>query len=287
MKPVCFTKDGRQESVDNCPRKTIRAPLSDHDLTIIIPAYNEEQRLPWTLNQLAVFLKKWGIDYRVLVADDGSTDQTALLTDSMGPHFSTLKLERQGGKGRAVKTAMLKATGRILAFTDADLPFDLAALQHGYEILRRGRCQVVFGARDLAESLHIAPRRWSRQMATHAFRAIVKTLISREITDTQCGLKLFTRQAALEIFSRTTVDGFAFDAEVVYLTHLLDLSYQRIPVTLINDYASSLSLRRNALPMLANVLQIWWRANFNHNLPEESPIYFEDEFYEEPMKKAV
>jgi dolichyl-phosphate beta-glucosyltransferase len=210
-----------------------------------------------------------------LVADDGSDDRTAALTDGLGPRFSTLSLKNHGGKGRAVKTAMLSATGRVLAFTDADLPFDLAALRRGYDILEAGNSQVVFGARDLPESRHLAPRHWTRQMATRVFRAVVKTLISRQITDTQCGLKLFNRQAALDIFSRVNIDGFAFDAEVVFLTHRLGLSFQRIPVTLVNDYASTLSLRSNALPMLAEVLRIWWRANFKQLPPIPRMVYLE------------
>ena len=83
--------------------------------------------------------------------------------------------------------------------------------------------------------------------------------MSREVTDTQCGLKLFDRRAALEIFSRATIDGFAFDAEVVMLTHRLDLPFRRVPVTLVNEFSSTLSLRRNALPMLLDVLRVWLR----------------------------
>ena len=109
---------------------------ADHDLTVIIPAYNEEKRLPWTLAQLTAFLNDWGVDYRVLVADDGSTDRTAALTRDLGPRCSTLRLAPQGGKGRAVRTAMLRATGRVLAFTDADLPFQLTALRAGLRVDR-------------------------------------------------------------------------------------------------------------------------------------------------------
>jgi dolichyl-phosphate beta-glucosyltransferase len=286
MKPIRATMDRSPHSIIKRTPRIVRAQPSNHDLTVIIPAFNEEQRLPWTLDQLSDFLDDWGIDYRVLVADDGSTDRTAALSDGLGPRFSTLRLKSQGGKGRAVRTAMLNAGGRVLAFTDADLPFDLAALRRGYEILRRGDCQVVFGARDLAESRHLAPRHWSREMATYIFRAIVKTLISRQITDTQCGLKLFTRRAALDIFSRVRIDGFAFDAEVVFLTHQLGLSFERIPVTLINDYASTLSLRRNALPMLIEVLRIWWRANFSRRQPIPNPVYLQEDLAEKPKKAA-
>jgi dolichyl-phosphate beta-glucosyltransferase len=284
--PACATMDRSAAIIDKRLPSEIRAFPADHDLTVVIPAFNEENRLPWTLHQLSHFLDDWGLDYRVLVADDGSDDETAALTDRLGPRFSTLSLSSHAGKGRAVKTAMLAATGRVLAFTDADLPFDLAAMQRGYDILHNGDAQVVFGARDLAESRYLAPRHWSREIATHVFRAIVKTLISRKVTDTQCGLKLFTHRAAMEIFSRVSIDGFAFDAEVVFLTHRLRLPFERIPVTLVNDYASTLSLRRNALPMLVEVMRIWWRANLAPQRAAPQLVYVQEDLAEISKKAA-
>jgi len=230
-----------------------------HELTVIIPAYNEAKRLPWTLAELGAFLNDWDIDYRVMVADDGSEDGTAFLTEGLGPRFSTLRVVPQGGKGRAVRAAMLRATGHVLAFTDADLPFQLTALRQGFEWSRSRRCDGGFGARDIAGSGNLARRRLSRRLATFAFREIVRRFVSREVTDTQCGLKLFSRLAALEIFSRTTIDGFAFDAEVVLLTHRLGLPFRRVPVVLVHEFSSTLSLRRNALPMLCDVLRVWLR----------------------------
>ncbi len=254
-----------------------RPPLivapADHDLTVIIPAYNEEKRLPWTLSELTAFLDDWGVDYRVLVADDGSTDGTAALTHKLGPRCSTLRILPQGGKGRAVRIAMLRATGRVLCFTDADLPFQLTALRQGYEWICRGGCDVVFGARDVEGAENLAPRRLARRLATFAFREIVRRMVSHEVTDTQCGLKLFSRPAALEIFGRATIDGFAFDAEVVLLTHRLGLPFRRVPVTLINEFASTLSLRRNALPMLLDVIRLRLRERTGRVAPAPQFVF--------------
>jgi dolichyl-phosphate beta-glucosyltransferase len=240
---------------------------ADHDLTVIIPAYNEEKRLPWTLAGLTVFLSEWGVDYRILVADDGSTDRTASLTRDLGPRCSTLRVVPQGGKGRAVRSAMLRATGRVLCFTDADLPFKLTALRQGYDWINRGDCDVVFGARDIEGAENVARRRLLRRMATFAFREVVRRMVSPEVTDTQCGLKLFRRRAALEIFARETLDGFAFDAEVVMLAHRLGLPFRRVPVTLVNEFSSTLSLRRNALPMLLDVMRVWLRNRTGGEVP--------------------
>jgi len=239
---------------------TERGPFgADHDLTVIVPAFNEEERLPATLEGLADYLNRWGIDYRVLVIDDGSRDATARLASDFGSRFTTVS-QTNSGKGAAVRNGMLRATGRVVAFTDADLPYDLDSLRIAFEMISSQTCDVVFGARDLKESTVRAPRRIMRTIAHWVFSRIVQHLVSRQVTDTQCGLKIFSRAAAREIFSRTTIDGFAFDAEVVYLTHRLALPFRRVPVTLINEYSSTISLTRHALPMLMDVFRLRLRA---------------------------
>ena len=251
----------RPARIHRCPHSS-RPPIvrpfapTDHELTVLIPAYNEQGRLGPTLSQLESFLDNTAIDYRILVIDDGSLDDTAKSTDDKGCRLSTLRLPAHRGKGAAVRTGMLAATGAVVAFTDADLPYDLQSLVQGYELIRRGRCEIVFGARDLGKGVAQASRRLSRRLSSKLFRYFVSLLISRDVTDTQCGLKLFAREAALNIFSQVTVDGFAFDAEVVYLTNQLNCSYCRIPVSLINEYSSTLSLSRDALPMVKDVLKV-------------------------------
>lgn len=231
----------------------------DHDLTVVIPAYNEESRLPKTLTDAATYLDQWGIDYRVIVVDDGSRDGTAALSDSYGPRFSTIR-QPNGGKGSAVRKGLLAATGRVVAFTDADLPYDLASLKSAYETVAAGNADAVFGSRDMDESTSLVERQFLRTLASSIFRGVVTFLVSRQVRDTQCGLKIFSRSAAHAIFSRTKINGFAFDAEAVFLAHCLDLRIQKVPVTLINEYASTISLSRNAIPMLVDVVKVRWRA---------------------------
>jgi dolichyl-phosphate beta-glucosyltransferase len=246
----------------DAPSDIIKFPSwgPDHDLTLIIPGYNEEKRLPRTLTAVRKYLDQWGVDYRVIVADDGSRDGTVAAAQGFGPRFSVISLPTNRGKGAAVRSAILTATGHVAAFTDADLPYSLDSLRSGYELIRNGRCEVAFGARDLEGSQQLVKRRTLRRAASAVFRQIVRILISRDVTDTQAGLKLFSADACREIFSRTLIDGFAFDAEVVFLTHHLGFSYRRIPVYLINEESSSLSVWRHTLPMLREVVQIRLRA---------------------------
>jgi dolichyl-phosphate beta-glucosyltransferase len=235
------------------------SPAPDHDLTIVVPAFNEQQRLPSTLDGLTAYLDAWRIDYRVLVVDDGSSDGTAQLTSRYGSRFSTIS-QVNSGKGAAVRNGVLRATGRVVAFTDADLPYHLDSLRAAYCLIAAEQCDVVFGARDLKDSTVLVPRRFFRTQAHRIFSSIMWLLVSREVSDTQCGLKIFSRRAAVEIFSRTTINGFAFDAEVVFLTDRLALPFRRIPVTLINEYASTISLTRHALPMVLDVVKLRWKA---------------------------
>lgn len=243
--------NNHQASDAGCP--------TDHELTLVIPAYNEESRLPKTLTDAAVFLDQWGIDYRVIVVDDGSKDNTAKLAEQYGPRFSTIR-QPNGGKGSAVQNGLMAATGRVVAFTDADLPYDLVSLKAAYDIVSQGEADAVFGSRDMDDSANLVERQFLRTLASQVFRGIVTLLVSRQIRDTQCGLKVFSRSAARAIFSRSTIKGFAFDAEAVFLAHCLKLRLQKVPVTLINEYASTISLSRNAIPMLMDVVRVRWRA---------------------------
>lgn len=259
--------------------------VTDHELTVVIPAFNEESRLPATLAALREYLDEWKIDYRVLVVDDGSRDGTAEVAWPLGRRFSTLVQPQQRGKGAAVRAGMLHATGLVVAFTDADLPYELSALKEAYYAIRNCECDAVFGARDLEGSEIRARRRLLRTVASEVFRTCMRVLVSREVTDTQCGLKAFSRRAALEIFSRTQIDGFAFDAEAVFLTHQLGLELRRLPVTLVNEYASTISLARHALPMLADVARVRWRAWKGEYQLDAPPLVIS--LPEEPARKAA
>ncbi len=233
--------------------RALRSP--DHDLTLVIPAFNEERRLPRTLGSLLESLDQWGIDYRIVVVDDASDDETAAVGRGYGFRVQTISLTRRGGKGLAVKRGMLAATGRIVAFTDADLPYSLEALRCAYEAIAAGRCAAAFGARDLPGSSSVVPTPVPRRVASTVFRLLTQCLVSRRVADTQCGLKAFSAEAASEVFSRTTIAGFAFDVEVVWLCERLGIALKRVPVTLLNDYDSSLSVVRDGAAMFFEVLK--------------------------------
>jgi dolichyl-phosphate beta-glucosyltransferase len=229
-------------------------------LTLVIPAHNETARLPATLDALGRFLDDWGIDYRVLVVDDGSRDGTATLTHGRGPRFSTHSLARNRGKGAAVRCGMLQARGQIVGFLDADLSCGLACLRRGYEALQGGAAEAVLGTRTVNGAGTAVRRHWLRKVASAVFRALARRLIAGEASDPQAGFKMFRRNASQQIFSRTTVDGFAFDVEVILLLRRLRLPFVEVPIDHLDDRASSLVVPRHALPMLLEVVRIYLRS---------------------------
>jgi dolichyl-phosphate beta-glucosyltransferase len=231
------------------------------ELTVVIPAHNDAVRLPATLDAVGQFLDDWGLDYKVLVVDDGSRDATARLTAGRGPRFSTYSLPRNRGKGAAVRSGMLQAHSRLVAFMDADLPYALDCLRQGYEAMQAGGPDVVLGARNIPGAENRVRRRWLRKAASVVFRGITHCLISNQVSDSQAGFKMFRQSASQQIFSCTTVDGFAFDVEVVLLMQRLRLPFAEVPLILINDWGSTLSLWRDTLPMLLDVLRLSARAH--------------------------
>jgi dolichyl-phosphate beta-glucosyltransferase len=228
------------------------------DLTLIIPAYNEAARLPKTLAKVKQELDQWFLDYQVVVIDDGSLDGTSEVVKRFDARFSCQRLPGNSGKGAAVRAGMLQATGRVVAFTDADLPFDLQALHEGYTRIEQGRCDIVCGDRTaqlkspgLSNALSM-PRR----LSSFVFRQLVRLMVAPKVADTQCGLKIFSQRSAQEIFCNVEATGFAFDVEVICQAERLGFATKTVPVQLVNTEGSTISLRKHAWPMFKELLGI-------------------------------
>lgn len=230
------------------------APEPAFDLTVVVPAYNEASRLPHALDGLAAWCACQDMAVEVLVVDDGSRDATARAAAAHPLGCSVVRLTQNAGKGAAVRTGMRLGRGRIVAFTDADLPFDLAALRWACDVIGAGIADVVYGGRDLEGSVESVARSPARSLASRCFRSVTRHLIARDIGDTQCGLKVFRREAAREIFSRVQTDGFAFDAEAILVARRLGCASARVPVRLVSDAGSTVSLRRHAAKMLRDIV---------------------------------
>jgi len=243
-------------------------------LSLVIPAYREAQRLGPTLARIAQFLQPRDGTVEVLVIDDGSPDATAAVAESFSARFARLRVVRHEvnrGKGAAVRTGVLAASGRFIAFIDADLAAPIEALPRLLDALQRGSDVAVASRRTYGADIARA-QPLGRRVAGWAFRRLVRVMVPVGVADTQCGLKAFRRDAAHQIARRACVDGWAFDVEWLALARRLQLQVAEVPVRWTDDARSALVLRRAAFQMLGDVWRI--RASLRRSAPEPlaSPV---------------
>lgn len=202
-----------------CSRRWASARLTDPDLTVVIPAYNEVERLSPTLDRIGAYLDQRERSFEVVVVDDGSTDETASLVRDhakRNSRISLLELGRNRGKGAAVRAGVLAAAGRLVLISDADLSTPIEELTKLEAALEAGS-DIAIGSRGLAAAdIQVRQPRYREAMG-RIFNLIVRTLTPGTYRDTQCGFKLLTRAAAHDLFGRSTVDRFAFDVEILQL----------------------------------------------------------------------
>ena len=222
--------------------------MSGPDLSIVIPAYNEERRLPASLEAVASYLKAGPepLAVEILVVDDGSEDRTAERAEEAGRRLGlalrVLRLPANRGKGAAVRAGALAAEGRRILVSDADFSTPVSE----WEKLAASGTPVAIGSRAVDESLVRERQPFYRVAFGKLFNRLVRLLAVPGIRDTQCGFKLFSREAARAVFSRTTVDRFAYDVEALLLARRLGFSVAEVPVLWFNSPDTRVTFRAGA-----------------------------------------
>jgi dolichyl-phosphate beta-glucosyltransferase len=208
----------------------------------VIPAYNEERRIPGALEDLARYLEAHPLDLEVLVVDDGSIDRTAGRAEEMGRQLGlplrVLRLPANRGKGAAVRAGVLAASGASVLVSDADFSTPIGE----WEKLAATGAAVAIGSRALDDSLVKLRQPFFRQLSGKLFNRLVRLLAVPGIQDTQCGFKLFSTQAGRAVFERTKVDRFAFDVEALLIARHLGYRIVEVPVLWFNSDDSRVSL---------------------------------------------
>lgn len=227
-------------------------------LSLVIPAYNEQQRLPRTLAEVSRAVHEITDDAELIVVDDGSDDDTTRIArDATGPvPIRALRFDRNRGKGACVSYGVREAKHPIVGFTDADSPYDLSALVPMMEALQSGRADVAIGARDLPESQINRGYGPLRYLAGKSFSFLTWAAIGLPFRDSQCGLKVFRAEAAQQLFALRTIDGFGFDFETLATAVAQGYTVERFPVRLTHDDDSRIHLLSDSLRMAADVFQV-------------------------------
>ncbi len=216
-------------------------------LSVIIPVYNEERRIPKTLEDIDRYLRKQKYDYEILVVNDGSKDKTTGVVNGLKSQIANLRLidnKINQGKGAVVRQGMLGAKGDYRLFTDADNSTSIDQIEKIWPEFKRGY-DIVIGSRDIKGAVLDPPQPWLRQaILGEGFKLYRKILIGLwKVEDTQCGFKCLNKKAAEDIFPKCRIDRFAFDPEILVIAKKLGYKIKEIPVYWKNDLESKVKLK--------------------------------------------
>jgi glycosyltransferase involved in cell wall biosynthesis len=246
--------------------------VSRHHLSVVIPAYNEEQRLGGSLEKIGSYLGAGSIDAEILVVDDGSTDATAKIAGEYlrGRSGRVLTNDENRGKGYSVRRGVLAAEGRWVLFTDADLSAPIEEHAVLATAVRDHDLDVAIGSRGIDESKVEIRQHPVRQYMGKTFNWCIRSMTNLPFRDTQCGFKLLDRERTLPLFERMVVDRFAFDVEFLFLCVRFGLQVREVPVVWRNAPGSKVSLFVDPLNMLWDVARVRWhfrRGGYNPDAP--------------------
>jgi glycosyltransferase involved in cell wall biosynthesis len=229
-------------------------------LSVIIPAYNEAERIPQALVAMDHALSKSDFSYEMLVIDDGSPDKTAEIVSRMAGMIRNLQvvsLPENLGKGGAVRQGMLMAKGQVRLFTDADNSTSLDQFEKMIPYFKQGYA-IVIASRAVAGAKLDPPEPFYRQVIGKALNLIVQALLLPGIWDTQCGFKAFTAEAAERVFKESRIPGWGFDVEILSLAKSMGFRIKEMPVRWVDDSRSHVKFS-GGLQFLRDIIRIrWW-----------------------------
>jgi len=229
----------------------------------VVPAFNEEQRLPESLHRIRDYLRSRGLRAEVLVVDDGSSDATAKVVEQARTEFPEVRLisnEGNRGKGFSVRRGMLEACGEIALFTDADLSAPIEEADKLLAVLREGAYDAAIGSRGVNRSLIELHQSAYREWAGIFFNRLVRWIIGLPFQDTQCGFKAFRRAKARVIFEQQRREGFGFDPEILFLAQQGGLSVAEVPVRWAHHPATRVRMFEDSVRMFLDLLAVRWNA---------------------------
>ena len=238
-----------------------KAPIKI-SISVVIPAYNEERRLPPFLADVIDHLSRCRGAFEIIVIDDGSRDRTSAVVSAMYrgvPALRLISLPRNHGKGYAVQTGMRNARGRLRLFCDADGAAPIAELPRLASAIRSG-ADVAIGSRIASPArggggvrVH---RRGARKLLARIFNFMVRRLGAVGVHDSQCGFKLFRAKAADRLFGLQTLTAYAFDAEILFLARRFGYRVREVPINWAHQPGSHIRVLRDGLIMLRDLLRI-------------------------------
>ena len=231
------------------------------DVSIVIPAYNESERLGGPLKTILEFVSTSGLSTEVIVVDDGSSDDTAKVAERTFAKMpdiesNVIRYEKNCGKGFAVKTGLLAAKADVALFSDADLSTPIEEMPKLVDPLLKGEYDVTFGSRALDRSLIGTRQPWRREQGGRVMNFIIRTMSGLTFTDTQCGFKAFNLLKFRPLLGLMKIDRFGFDVEFLFVANYNKLRLKEIPVRWNDVEGSKVSVVRDTKRMVSELAQI-------------------------------
>ena len=231
------------------------------DVSIVIPAFEEEGRVGDSITRILSFLNETSPSSELIVVDDGSGDGTA---ETVEAAFATagavstklIRYEQNRGKGFAVKTGLLAAAGEVALFSDADLSTPIEEMPKVVDPIRNGEYDVTFGSRALDRTLIGTHQPWRREQGGKVINLMIRTMSGLQFADTQCGFKAFNMAKFRPLLDVMTIDRFGFDVEFLYVAKYHGLRLKEIPVRWNNVEGSKVSAIRDTRRMVTELMQI-------------------------------
>jgi dolichyl-phosphate beta-glucosyltransferase len=249
------------------------------ELSIVVPAYNEETRLGPSLRTYVDYCRARGISTQILAVDDGSIDSTSRVVETLMaeyPELQLLRLAQNQGKGFAVRSGVINARGKRILFADADAATPIAELERLEQAIDQG-ADIAIGSRALHQAGVTVNARFYRRAVGRVFHRLVETLTVRDIKDTQCGFKLFRGLVAHDLFSRMRMSGFSFDVEVLMMAQHSGYRIAEVPVNWNHQPGSKVNLFTDSLRMARDLFVIrghYLRGEYStpHVAPWTGPV---------------
>ena len=239
-------------------------------LSIVIPAFNEEQRLEKSLKALHGYFHDQGLPVELILVEDGSTDATAAIARQTAAHipemqFLLLQNSRNLGKGLSVRRGMLKAQGEYTLLTDADLSTPIEEFQKLFHALNTEPAHIAIGSRDLPDSDVQIRQSQMRERSGKVFNLLVRLLFGMSFRDTQCGFKIFKTEACRNLFAKQSVSRFSFDVEILLMAREAGLGIVEVPVVWRHDQGSRVRFVRDGSRMILDLGRIalkYWSGSY-------------------------
>jgi dolichyl-phosphate beta-glucosyltransferase len=232
--------------------------MADKGISVIIPAYNEQERLPGTLQKIHDYFRDTPEGFEIIVVSDGSTDSTASEVLSMASELSGIRLlmnDKNMGKGFSVRKGVLDSGGDLVLISDADLSTPVEDMEKLLPFLR-GDYEIAIGSRGMKKSDIAIRQPWYREGMGKVFNLLVRLLVVGGIKDTQCGFKLFKGEAARRVFKKCRINGFCFDVETLFIAKDMGLRIKEVPTRWLNSPVSKVSIPGDPVKMFSDLFRI-------------------------------